>query len=304
MGSEFRYLLDEGVLSRQLGLSIPDSIRLFDLAGLGLDQDRFIRELGPTFGDLPWDTYDLKLQQTQYLTRCFPSQKRRLDVFYEDYHLNRATLHDVADLLARLPPERRRQFDQLEPFRRRAIARFEVARGAEGDWSVERAPVRAFAQEVEEADYRSLKRVFEEADEAVTAHSEFLKLVRSLARLVSGIQPDAQRLSMAMHQVSIVADEDTLGDNSPEGVHKDGADYIVSALVVAREGISGAESVIYGPDKETEYLRVVLKPGQGIFQADANSSLWHDVTPITLSADAPSLEGRRDIFGFDIDVVG
>lgn len=297
----FSFLTDEKAISSKLGTPVADPIRVFSLAGIGVDQDRFIRELGPTFGDLPWDTYDLKLAQTHFLARCFPSQKKRLDDFYDDYHLNRATLHDVADLLHRLSPQRRSSFDELEPFRRRAIARFQVSLTA-GEWSVARLPVTAFAQDVAGEDVRSLKRIFEEADERVTSHPEFLRLVQALALLVGSIRPDARALDMTMHQVSIIADADTLGDNSPEGIHKDGADFIVSALVVAREEITGATSLVYGPDKETEYLRIELQAGEGIFQADANSSLWHDVTPIRLSKNAPDDEGNRDIFGFDIDV--
>jgi hypothetical protein len=303
-GDTFSYLIDEGALSRQLGRDIPDPIRVFSLAGLGVDQDRFLRELGPTFADLPWDTYDLKLEQVHYLARCFPSQKRRLDDFYGDYHQNRMTLHDVADLLARLSPDRHRQFDLLEPFRRRSIARFRATRVDPLEpWTCERAVVQAFAQDVAEEDARSLKRIFEEASETVTSHPEFGRLLRSLAELVASFRPEALALSMTMHQVSIIADVDTLGDNSPEGIHKDGADYIVSALVVARDDITGGESLIYGPDRETRYVRIELKPGQGIFQADANSTLWHDVTPIRLSKRSTDGEGRRDIFGFDIDVV-
>ena len=163
--------------------------------------------------------------------------------------------------------------------------------------------MQAFAQDVAGDDARSLKRIFEEAPETVTSHPEFQRLLMSLAELVSSFRPDALALSVAMHQVSIIADADTLGDNSPEGIHKDGADYIVSALVVAREGITGGESLVYGSDRETRYLRIELKSGQGIFQADANSTLWHDVTPIKLSKSAPDEEGKRDIFGFDIDIV-
>ena len=301
----FSYVTDEVAISRRLGLDIKDPIRVFTLEGLCVDQSRFIRELGATFADLPWDIYDLKLDQTQFLARCFPSQKKRLDDFYDDYHLNRMTLHDVADLLGRLSSARRHQFDELEPFRRRAIAKFRLSRPTgPGPWAIDRVPAQAFAQEVEGSDVRALKRVFDEAEDAVTGHREFLKLLGALGSLVGSLRAGARELSLTMHQVSIIADADTLGDNSPEGIHKDGADFIVSALVIAREGITGGQSVIYGPDKETEYLRFELQPGQGIFQADASSSLWHDVTPIRLPPRGAGEEGKRDIFGFDIDVAG
>lgn len=305
--ASFSYVIDEKQLSQKLGSPIPDPIRVFSLEGLGVDRGRFLDELGPTFADLPWDIYDLKLEQIHFLARCFPSQKKTLDEFYDEYFSNRATLADIADdILAKLSPERHRQFDELEPFRRRSIARFNLA-SAEGSWSVQRVPVPAFAQEVSSGDYRSHKRIFEEAADQVTAHPEFQRLMVALVSLAASLRAGARAFSMTMHQVSIVADADTFGDNSPEGIHKDGADFIVSALVMAREGVQGGQSIVYGPDKQTEYLRIELQAGQGIFQADANSTLWHDVTPVKLAKldpANPEAEGKRNIFGFDIDVVG
>jgi len=89
-------------------------------------------------------------------------------------------------------------------------------------------------------------------------------------------------------------------DNAPEGIHQDGADYIVSALVIERRNVQGGTSIIYGPDKQTIYLTVTLQPGQGIFQADQGSDLWHDVTPIVLELNSSGGEGVRNILGFDI----
>jgi len=88
----------------------------------------------------------------------------------------------------------------------------------------------------------------------------------------------------------------------PEGIHQDGADYIISGLVMEREGIVGGESTVYGPDRSTPYLRTVLQPGQGLFQADAGSPLWHGVSPIRVDPDSDQPEGHRSIFGFDIHV--
>ena len=52
-----------------------------------------------------------------------------------------------------------------------------------------------------------------------------------------------------------------------------------------------------------EYLRFTLQHGQGLFQADKNTNLWHDVTRIFHDTTKPSLEGVRNIFGFDINVI-
>ena len=77
-----------------------------------------------------------------------------------------------------------------------------------------------------------------------------------------------------------------------------------SALVVSREGVVGGKSYITGADKQTALLEVTLYPGQGIFQADKGSTLWHNVTPIqTQTEDVdPGSRAVRNIFGFDITI--
>ncbi|MCB0335058.1 MAG: 2OG-Fe dioxygenase family protein [Bdellovibrionales bacterium] len=83
--------------------------------------------------------------------------------------------------------------------------------------------------------------------------------------------------------------------------HQDGADFIVSALVVDRDNITGGTSRVFADDTETIVLEHTLEPGVGIFQEDAGSRLWHDVTPVTL-ADSTKGEGKRSLIGFDIEI--
>jgi hypothetical protein len=301
--SKFTYLVDEVELSRRLGVEIPDHVRVITLAGLGVDQARFLGELGPSFAELPWDQYDLKLSQVRFLKKAFPDQAERLDQFHRGYHLGQTDLSPVQDLIDRLNPSQRAEFDVLEPFRRRSIAKFRLTPDEVGDWNVERVKAQEFSQEDAGQDYRALKRIFAETPERTTSHPEMVKLIQALADMVGELEPDARAIELTLHQVSLVADWDTFGDNSPEGIHQDGADYIISALVMAREKVVGGESVVYGPDRKTEYLRIELQPGQGIFQEDKGSDLWHYVTPVKLNTTSHEEEGKRDIIGFDIDVV-
>ena len=134
-------------------------------------------------------------------------------------------------------------------------------------------------------------------------HSEFTKLIGGIIHMVHEVRPRASDIEITMHQMCCYADVIVPGDNSPEGIHQDGADYIVSALVVERAGITGGESVVYGSDKKTEYLRRTLAPGEGLFQADKGTPLWHYVTPIHEDPTVPPLYGSRSIFGFDINIL-
>jgi hypothetical protein len=126
--------------------------------------------------------------------------------------------------------------------------------------------------------------------------------LQRIGSLVKQADATAQILHVTCWQTGIVATPERAGTNSPEGIHQDGADFIVSALVVDRENIAGGTSRVFAPDKQTEHLEVTLKPGEGIFQADAGSTLWHDVTPIRVENPSDGI-GVRNLFGFDIDVV-
>ena len=83
---------------------------------------------------------------------------------------------------------------------------------------------------------------------------------------------------------------------------QDGADYIVSALVIGRQAIQGGKSTVYGPDRTTRLLTVTLQPGEGLFHADAGSGLWHDVSGIEFDEGSDSSEGVRNTLGIDIVV--
>ena len=66
-------------------------------------------------------------------------------------------------------------------------------------------------------------------------------------------------------------------DNAPEGIHQDGADYIISAMILNKHNIENDTSVIYDENKK-EIFRTNLNTGDFIFQDDIK--LWHDIKPI------------------------
>ncbi|OHA03334.1 MAG: hypothetical protein A3I44_01720 [Candidatus Sungbacteria bacterium RIFCSPLOWO2_02_FULL_51_17] len=304
----FSYLMTEAMLSQTLGIGIGHPIRVFSLAGCGLDEAKFLNELEPTFSLLSWDPYDVKREQVAFLAERFFHEKSRLDMFLADHYAGVTTLEAVGDLIVQLSHDERWAFERIRPRRKRSISRFVLERGRSlNDWAVKPLRVgRTFTQKAgsaRENDERVLQRVFDETSPAVTARDDFRDLLKCLAEMVREVRPPVRGIEMTMHQVSIFADATDEGDNSPEGIHQDGADYIVSALVIERDGVLGGESIVYGPDKKTEYLRITLVPGTGLFQADKGSPLWHDVTPIKDDPATPPLYGKRSILGFDMKVV-
>jgi len=153
-----------------------------------------------------------------------------------------------------------------------------------------------FSQNVD--DDRKNPRKFECIDKNIRNmyfFKEFLKHSIYLTINNSNIIPE--KLNLHVHQIRQICYPYVDSHNSPEGVHKNGSDFIISAYVINRSNIVGGESMIYDNDKKLIYKNT-LNIDNGIFQDD--KSLYHYVTPIQ-SVD--NLIGYRDILGIDIDII-
>lgn len=175
-----------------------------------------------------------------------------------------------------------------------------------------RQPVESFTQQVEEDDVRSWPRVFSEAPKHHVETPLLRSFLLAIAHKVQQFTPDRiKEIQFVVHFMSVKATIQTAGDNSPEGAHEDGADFIVSALVINRKNLKGGESQIIEKfeDGTKEIIcKRILQPGEFVFQADTGeekiygNDLWHHVSPFYV-ADETKPEGWRDIIGFDINVV-
>jgi len=296
-----KYIVDESGLSRKFGCEIP-ALRVFDLETFGIDCESFLRDMRPTFSVLHLDPYDAKRAKVDLLKRRFPQHAERLHGFLSDYYANKVDLAAVYDLVKQLADVDRNELDRIGMTgrRKRSVARFNMQR-AKSKWNFERVSAQQFRQNVAPGDSRSLVRVFHEMESMVAEHPQVRHLMESFAELVRERHPDCKKLRLNMHQMFVFADILSAGDNAPEGVHQDGADYIVSALVIERAGIVGGESIVYAADKKTELVRRTLAEGEGIFQSDRQ--LWHYVTQIRENPAAPPDYGHRSILGFDMEIV-
>lgn len=319
--SSLRYLIDEETISDELGFPVAYPIRVFSLEGFGIDQKSFLKYMAPTFSLCPRDEYVVKLGQVNFLKRIFPEECPRLDSFLCRYYANEATLESVFDLVAMFDVAQRQEFERIRigGRRHRSAARYSMTRQSGiPAWNARRVSAEDFHQEVQKSDPRSYVRVFQEMSEVVTGYPGFQTLLQCLAEMVYGIRPGVRELQMNVHQMVVYADVLADGNNAPEGVHQDGSDYIVSALVIERAGIIGGDSTVYGPRPEyigkgdftafdanrmMEYLAVTLHPGMGLFQADDKTPLWHNVTLVKENPSIPPPYGSRSIIGFDTKIL-
>ncbi|MBU2898089.1 2OG-Fe dioxygenase family protein [Vibrio hepatarius] len=152
----------------------------------------------------------------------------------------------------------------------------------------------------EKIDFRSLPRVFTELPQQYF-NDDLVRFIESNIKRAVHSNPKVKMLNITIHHTCIVCDKDNYATNSPEGIHQDGSDYLVSAYVLERVNIEGGASVIFGEDKSTEILRTTLDAGYGIFQPDLNTDLWHYVEPIKVSKGRSS--GWRSSVGLDLDIM-
>ncbi len=297
-----RSLITEKDIERDNGFNLVHPIRVFNLKSLGIDQDELLKELMKTFHSLEWDRYDLSREKMDFLVQHLPDQEAEIKkVFEREYGADIGHPSEFSVFAEYLSSDVRAKFLAITPDRQRSMATFRFF-STEGIWQCERLIGEELVQRVGVGDFRNNKRRFPEISHTITNHPEFKKLLNCITDTVLSLEPKAQEIKMTVHQVGIVARPGEDGTNSREGIHQDGASYIISALVIERRGITGGVSIVYGPDKQTVYLERALAPGEGLFQADSGSPLWHYVTPIRYDNRSEVREGFRCILGFDIYV--
>ena len=302
--------VNEKSISEQVGRSIRSPMHIGNLTSLGIPRDEFLQYFSPLFEELEWDTYDVKRQQIEFLKKELPAEQQAIQHIYKDYYTARLSTSILTPWLDQLIAAQRTAFDDIQAWRRRSVAQFQLSQQAE-QVIIQREPVPQFEQALDTQDVRSWPRVFMEAPAAHVEHPLFNQLLTAVFHLVRSYRPDVQELQMVAHFMSVQAKEGAPGDNSPEGAHEDGADFIISALVVNRNNLTGGESQII--EQLADGSRVIifnreLAEGEFIFQADTGeekiygNDLWHHVTPFYL-ADSKRGEGWRDIIGFDISIL-
>ena len=300
--SSRRFIKNEQEIAQEAGVSDQlDPIRIFDLDSCGIDKERFFEQVGRTFEILEWDYYDVRRRQLEVIERELSDLTEQEHQLLRSYYLGEVDFDSLSPMIERLSERILAEVQSFLPFRKRCVSSFLLS--LEGShWNIQELSAKEYSQQVDQSDIRALPRQFLGLPSEFVSDRQFQSLLRSVAHMIHEIEQDVREMEVTCWNTSIVARPENEASNSPEGIHQDGADYIVSALVVNRENVRGGASRIFGPDKETKYLQYELGVGEGILQRDKNSSLWHDVTPI-VTEDENIGDGVRSTIGFDIEIV-
>ena len=105
---------------------------------------------------------------------------------------------------------------------------------------------------------------------------------------------DRKKLSGAWkvesHQLRVITNTNEIGKPTPEGIHRDGVDFVFIYLI-ERKNIVGGESIINNDDGNVLYTHTLTNPLDGIVVWD--TEVFHGASPIFRQD--PEQEGFRDI---------
>jgi hypothetical protein len=138
-----------------------------------------------------------------------------------------------------------------------------------------------------------IERWFEPVTAAVAAHPVTCSLLAAGRKVFDALAPGpdrAQAWHVELHQFRIEARAGQIGEPTPEGVHRDGVDFVLVALVSRKNVASGVTS-IYGLDRRHLGDFTLTDPLDAVFLQD--SRVFHGVTAI--DALEPNHLAHRDV---------
>lgn len=132
-----------------------------------------------------------------------------------------------------------------------------------------------------------IKREFSELDDALVALEDFRKLVFAFNDYCKVL---IENREIGVHQIRTTCSPDNFGNPAPEGIHRDGTNFIC-IFSVDRKNIEGGETHLYKSKDENPVFRQVLDPGEFLLVND--DEFYHFTTPIKPMTVG---QGSRDVF--------
>ena len=135
-----------------------------------------------------------------------------------------------------------------------------------------------------------IERWFDPIIEAVGASGAMQAVLRFAISFFGPLVSEVARWHLEVHQFRIEAAPDAPGEPTPEGVHRDGVDYVL-VLMVDRHNIASGTTTIHAPDGATLGSFTLTQPLDAALVDDAR--VYHGVTPV-LPLD-PAKPAHRDV---------
>jgi hypothetical protein len=159
-------------------------------------------------------------------------------------------------------------------YRRRRHAVYAVA--AQG--AIERRPHQPHYQSVEYNPlHGGIERWFEPVKPEIGAAASLRTILDFCRGLFGALAPEIQAWHIEVHQFRIEARPGEAGHPTPEGMHRDGVDYVL-VLLIRRTNIRSGTTTIHSLDRRTLGSFTLTDPFDAALVHDAR--VYHGVTPV------------------------
>jgi hypothetical protein len=136
-----------------------------------------------------------------------------------------------------------------------------------------------------------IERWFEPILPSVAGSATLSTILHLCKSIFSQLAPQVARWHIEVHQFRIEARPDEPGQPTPEGVHRDGVDYVLVLLVDRINIASGTTTIHAASDRRLLGSFTLTKPLDAALVDDAR--VFHGVTPV--EPIDPALPAYRDV---------
>jgi len=163
-------------------------------------------------------------------------------------------------------------------YRLRRHAVFRIAKDGAIDGAITRE---AHQPHYQSRDYNHLhggiERWFEPIMPDIGAGASMCCILHFCTMLFGALAPDARTWRVETHQFRIEARSEESGQPTPEGVHRDGVDYVL-VLLIARQNIASGTTTIHSPGGQWLGSFTLTETFDAALVDD--SRVFHGVTPV------------------------
>ncbi|HWW88911.1 MAG TPA: 2OG-Fe dioxygenase family protein [Vicinamibacterales bacterium] len=138
--------------------------------------------------------------------------------------------------------------------------------------------------------FGGIARWFAPISSAVGGGSSMLTILGFCRSLFEGLAPAVTNWHIEVHQFRIEARSDVSGQPTPEGVHRDGVDFVL-VLLVNRHNIVSGTTTVFGLERQPLGSFTLIDPFDAALVDDAR--VYHGVTPVTPLD--PAVPAYRDV---------
>jgi hypothetical protein len=138
--------------------------------------------------------------------------------------------------------------------------------------------------------FGGIERWFEPIAPEIGAGATLKTIITFCAQCFGALAPETARWRVEVHQFRIEARADAPGQPTPEGIHRDGVDFVL-VLLVARENIVSGVTTVYDLEGKALGAFTLTDPFDATLVDDTRVA--HGVTPVAPLD--PSRPGFRDV---------